>query len=163
MRICDDWVKPKSKCAHVRKHAGIGCGWVAESWRSEKIGLLTSLTKQTSYKEGAWQGCSVFKNEEITPLLLWQCNPTFPHCQRLSGAHSERRMAVKLAVSEMRPLLSCSPFNLLITQGSHNAMAVSRFPSSQFRCRHFRAFLSVISEIVKSVKNHWRKLFRRAD
>lgn len=62
-------------------------------------------------------------------------------------------MAVKLAVSEIPPPpLSCSPFNLLITPGSHNAMAVSRFPSSQFRCRHFRTFSSVISEIVKSVK-----------
>lgn len=85
---------------------------------------------------------------------LGHCNPTFPRCQRLSGAHSERRMAVKLAVSEMPYLLSCSPFNLLITPGSHNAMAVSRFPSSRFRCRHFRPFLSAISATVKSAKNH---------
>lgn len=59
---------------------------------------------------------------------------------------------MKLAVSELPSLLSCSPFNLLITPGSHDAAAVSCFPSFQFRCRHFRAFLSVISAIVKSVK-----------
>lgn len=59
---------------------------------------------------------------------------------------------MKLAVSEMPFLLSYSPFNLLITPGSHNAVAISCFPSFQFRCRHFRALLSVISAIVKSVK-----------
>lgn len=128
---------------------------VGEWLRAEgpnKSVCLHLLLSRLHIKKGHGKGVLCLKMKRLHLYLLWQCNPTFPRCQRLSDAHSERRMAVKLAVFEMCPLLSCSPFNLLITQGSHNAMADSRFPSSQFRCRHFRAFLSVISEIVKSVK-----------
>lgn len=45
--------------------------------------------------------------EEITPLLPLTMKQLFQGCQSLCGAHSEWRMAVKLAVSEMPSLLSC--------------------------------------------------------
>lgn len=117
-------------------------GWALTLCR--KLPVYISSQADFIKKAGAQKGrkcmCLVIKwRRPYSSTSFKRVTQLFLAAGSLTGAHLERRIGGKLTLSEMPFLFVLVLFvpNLL-TPGSHNAMAVSRFPSSQFRCRHFR-------------------------